>query len=363
MAATLIGFTEFALRSEPPENAALAPQWDALLALNGGAGFKDNVYLSHAAPQSSAFFSGEAELMALRLAPAGPQFNLFANVDVRQFLSPDADHTEVVAFSQAQLEQQFRDWLKGSLAMQYFFQDEVLDVSVTETNREASRVVGHRLTAQPGMRFELPCQLWVKVEPAVSRQFLASPLDDYWEAGGMLTLGRSLGRKSEISFGYGPAMLFYDDEPAWTTTGEAIPGSHRRRFQQEFRLNWRQTWDERRHWRTTLTLGAKLNDENGGGYFNYTRWLASGRLEYQAEPWRLSAGTRMAYYDYANQTVSASDTAKRQRTEVTVNVQVERRLHERLTLVTSYEYERTLSNNALETYTVNTVKSALRWEF
>jgi len=71
----------------------------------------------------------------------------------------------------------------------------------------------------------------------------------------------------------------------------------------------------------------------------------------------------MAYYDYANQTVSASDTAKRQRTEVTVNVQVERRLHERLTLVTSYEYERTLSNNALETYTVNTVKSALRWEF
>jgi hypothetical protein len=363
MAATLIGFTGFALRAEPPELAPLAPQWDALLTLSGGAGFKDNVFLSHVAPKGSAFVSGGAEVMAFRLAPTGPQFNFFGNVDAQRFLARDAQHTEVVAFEQAQLEQEFGERWKGSLALQYLYQDEILDISVSETNREAARVIGHRLTARPGARLNLPHQLWVAVEPGASRQFFQSPLDDYWEVNPTLTLGRNLGRKSEISLGYTPAWLVYDNTPTYTETGAAIPGSQRKRFQQEVRANWRQTWDEPQHWRTTLTLGTKLNEENGGGYFDYTRWLASGRIEYRAEPWRLSATGRLAYYDYANQTVSSTDPSKRRRTEVTFGGQVEWRLCKRLILATGYEYEQVLSDDSLETYTVNTVSGTLRWEF
>jgi hypothetical protein len=363
MAATLIGLTGFASRAEPPELAAPAPLWDGSFALSGGAGFKDNVFLSHAAPVSSAFVSGGAELMAFRLSPVGPQFSAFANLDVRQYLAQDADQTEVVAFSQAQLEHEFSDRFKGTLAGQYFFQDEVLDLSVSETNRQATAVVGNRLTARPGGRLNLPHQLWVGVEPVVSRQFLQSPLDNYWEPGAVLTLGKSLGASSELNLSYGVAWLFYDNEPALTATGAAIPGSLRQRFQQEVRLNWRQSWDEQRRWRTMLTLGPKLNDENGGGYFDYTRWLASGRIEYHAKPWLVSVSARLAYYGYANQTVSALDTAKVRRADVTVEARVERHLSKRLTLVASYEYEQTLSNDALETYAVNTVSGALRWEF
>jgi hypothetical protein len=61
--------------------------------------------------------------------------------------------------------------------------------------------------------------------------------------------------------------------------------------------------------------------------------------------------------------VSDTDPAKRKRTELSAGALIERELWRKLVFVLKYDYERTLSNDEWETYTVNTVSGSLRWEF
>jgi hypothetical protein len=333
-----------------------------MVTATAGMGFKDNVFLSNANPKSSPFASGSAELLVLRLAPAGPRVNFFANAE-GQFFFDGLSHKEYTAFSQISVEQDFNDTLTGAMAAHYFYQDQILDVSVSETNRQAIPVIGHSLSLEPRLRAQFPGQTWIEVSVPASRQIYNAPLDDYWDVGARLAAGRDYGRGSQLSISYSPHWQPYDRDPARTASGQTITNSHRASFQQDARLVWKHNWDERKHWRTTATLGARWNEENGGGYSDYVRWLASGRVRYVNAGWDISGDGRVAYYDYRNQTVSATDLSKRRRTEWSAAFNVERQLIERLALVLRYEYETIWSNDPLETYSVNTVSASLRLEF
>lgn len=361
MAATLIGFTGFAHGAEPTGSFPSLAFWDAVYSARAGAGYRDNVFLAHDDPERSAFVSAGGEIILLRVAALGPQFSFLAAGDVNRF--PAASHTESTAFSQAQLEQEFGASWKGSLAGEYFFQDQVVDVSVSETNREAVAAFGHTLTLRPGVRQDLPQRFWMALETPASRQLFDSPLDDYWEVGTRLTLGQSYGRDSHLALSYGTLWRFYDQEPARTATGEAIPNETRELFQQEVRLTWRHFWDEPKHWRTTFTLAGRITDDNGGGYFDYVRPLGSAEIQYRAKPWEITAETRVAFYDFDEQTVSATNLSKRRRTDWSAEIRAERQLGKYLRLIAGFEHEQTFSNDELETYSVNTVSGSLQWEF
>lgn len=363
MAATLVGFTGAVLRAQTPELLPLLPQWDSVFTLRAAAGYKDNPLLTAAEPHGSAFVSGGGEVMLLRISPAATQFSFFASADATRFLSgPDA-HNEYIAFSQAQWEHDFNEAWKGTLGAQYFFQDQVLDVSTTETNQQATPVRGHTLALRPGVRWNLSRQFWIALEAGGARQFFDEPLDDYWEAGPKLTLGRSYIRNSQITLSYEPLWRPYDDDPARTATGDAITNSHRLWFQHDTRLIWRHNWDEPKHWRTVAGVGVRITDENGEDFANYTRWAASAKVEYRGKPWEIALEGRLAYYDYSTQTVSLTDLSPRRRTEWIVGLRLERELSRHLKLALSYEHEEILSNDPLETYTVNTVSGTVSWEF
>jgi len=361
MAATLIGFTGFASGAEPSGSFPSLAFWDALYSARIGGGYKDNVFLAHDEVEQSPFLSAGGEIILLRVAAFGPQFSFLATGDVNRF--PAVSHTESTAFSQAQVEQEFGASLKGSLAAEYFFQDQVVDVSVSETNREAVPAFGHTLTVRPGLRQDLPQRFWMALEALASRQLFDSPLDDYWEVAPRLTLGQSYGRDSHLALSYGALWRFYDTEPARTASGQAITNETRELLQQEVRLTWRHFWDEPKHWRTTLTMAGRWNDDNGGGYFNYIRPLASAQVQYRAKPWEITAETRVALYDFEEQTVSATDLSKRKRTDWSAEIRMERQLGKFFRLITSFEHEQTFSNDELETYSVNTVSGSVQWEF
>ena len=368
MAATLIGFTGMVLRAQPPERFPLISLWDSVFTVRSGGGYKDNVFLSHAQPQASTFVSGGGDVMVLRVAPAGPQFNFFASADATHFLSTTPSHNEYTAFAQAQVEQNFSEALKASLAAEYFYQDQVLDVSfldaaASSTNGQTAAVRGHNFTIRPGTRWVLPQQFWLALETPGTRQYFELPLDDYWNAGFKLTVGRNHGHDSQLSLSYEPTWRFYDTETALTATGAPIPGTHRQRLQHNAQLLWRQYWDEPKHWRTLTRLGGRLAEENGGGFADYTQYAVSQQILYRAKPWELSAEGRIRRYDYRTQTVSATDLAKLRRTEWTATLRLERELTKHLKLITSYEHEETLSNDTSETYSVNTVGGSLQWEF
>ena len=370
MAATLIGFTGLGLRAQMPEALPLPAVWDAVHTVRGGGGYKDNVFLSHANPQGSAFVSGGADVMVLRLAPIGPQINLFASADVDHFLSLSPSHDEYTVFAQAQVEQSLSAAMKASLAAEYFYQDQFLDLTFldpagggTNASSHSAAVRGHTLTARPGLRLDLPGRFWLALEGVVTRQYFEQPLDDSWKAGGKFTAGHTYGHNSHVSISYEPAWRWFDTEAALTETGTPIPATRRERFQQEAILAWRHYWDEPKHWRTTTKLGGRTTSENGGGFADYTEFLGSAQILYRAKPWEVAAEGKVRNYDYRTQTVSATDPAKRRRTEWVIGFRLERDLSRHLRLVTSFEREETLSNDELETYTMNTVSGLLQWEF
>src|SRR5262249_44710054 len=156
-----------------------------------------------------------------------------------------------------------------SLAVEYLYQDQVLDVSTTETNRSAIPVLGHSFLARPGLRADLPHALWLGVEVPVNRRFLDAPLDDLWEFSVRGTLAWSYGNQSEINLISEPTDRRYDNDPALQADGTPLPQTRRAFQQNDVRLLWRHYWDKERHWRTTTKLGYRVNDDNGGGYFDY----------------------------------------------------------------------------------------------
>lgn len=361
MAATLIGFTGTAFGAEPPEPSPPLSMWDAMYLLRAGGGYKDNVFLAHSEPQPSAFVSAGADILVLRVAALGPQLSFFGSGDVNQFVA--LEHSEGTAFGQARLEQDFGDTWKGWLAGDYFYQDQIVDLSVSETNRQAVPAIGHTFSLRPGARKDLPGRRWLSIETPVTRQLFGAPLDDYWEASPKLTAGLGYGQDSHLALSYGALWRFYDRDPARTASGQAITNEVRQGFQQEARLTWRHHWDEQQRWRTTMTLSGRFNEENGEGFFDYVRPYASAQLLYRARSWEISAESRVALYDYSTQTVSATDLTRRRRTDWSVAIHLERRLGKYFRLLAGYEHEQTLSNDPLETYTVNTVNGSVQWEF
>ncbi len=364
MAATLIGFTSASARAQAPETLRLPALWDAVYTARAGGGFKDNVFLSHASSQAGGFVSAGADVMLLRAATTGPQLNFFASADVNHFFTRQS-YDEITAFAQAQAEQQFCGALKISLAAEYFFQDQFIDISALEATVTATNaaVRGHTLTARPGLRWDLPAGFWLAVEAPGTRQWFEQPLDDYWKTGGKFTAGYGYGRKSYVSVGYEPSWRWQDHDPALTATGTVITNTHRERFQLETVLQWRHFWDASSHWRTTAKFGHRQVTENGAGFADYTEWFLSGQIRYRTGPWEITADARGRRYDYDRQAVSASNPALRRREEWDASLRVERDLTPHLRAIASYERGEVWSNDERERYAVNTISGSLQWEF
>jgi len=370
MAATLIGFTGIAAQAQSPDSLLLLPLWDTVYTLRSGFGYKDNVFLSHTDAQGSTFVSGGGDVMILRVSPTGPQYNFFASGDANHYFSTSSSHNEYTAFAQAQVENEFTTSFKGSLAAEYFYQDQVLDVSFIDPSipngsvtTQSEPVRGHTITARPAVRLDLPQKLWLALESPLTFQYYQEPLDDYWTTGAKLTLGWAYGHNSRLTLSYEPGWRYYANDEALTETGAIIPGTQRKRFQQDALLTWRHYWDEAKHWRTTTKFGGRRAEENGGGFSDYTMYLASAQIQFRAARWEISGEARARWYDYDNQTVSPTDSTKLKRTDWILAGRIEREITTHVKFIIGFEREATTSNDPLESYTVNTASGSLQFEF
>ena len=370
MAATLIGFTGIDVRAQTPDELSLPSLWDTVCTLRSGFGYKDNVFLSHSRQQDAAFISGGGDVMVIRLAPVGPQYNFFASADASHFFSTSPSHNEYTVFAQAQVENDFGNSFTGTLAAEYFYQDQAVDASFLDDAAPVPALVmrsetvrGHTATLRPSVRWNLPGQFWLTLETPVTCQIFDEPLDDYWMAGAKLTLGRTYGHASRLSVSYEPTWRFYQHDEELTAIGTPIPGTERERFQQDAVFTWRHHWDAAKCWRTTLKLGGRITDENGAGYSNFTQGSAAAQVLYRRGGWEIFAEGRVRQYDYRTQTVSLADQSKLRRTEWLAAFGIERQLTKRLKFIANYEHEKISSNDDLESYSVNTVSGTLQFEF
>lgn len=363
LAAVLMGSVARASRAGEAGPKTLLPTWEPSATLKTGLGYKDNVGLSRTAPEASAFVHTAVEGMLLRLPVDGTQVLLYlAAEDTRFWESSRLDHED---FAMTQLEvRRFweNDW-QAALALEGMYFDQLIDFSITDTNFAALPARGLSLTIRPGVRRELSSAIWLSLETPVTRQLYKDSVDDYWEGGPKITVGRAYGRQSEVSLSYLFTQRGYNRAPGRDADGDTMTNSVRRVAHHEVQAAWKHFWDAKRHWRSSTRLGYRHGAETVSGYFDYERYELVHQWRFKTGRWEVSAEGRVAHYRFPVQTVSDTDPEKRRRTDLRATLRAERQINPHLRLHAQYEYERSDSNQLLDEYAVNTVSAGVSVEF
>ena len=337
--------------------------WDQSFSGRVGAGYNDNLLLSRDAREKSSFVFGGLDYTLFRLPLDGKQFTLFLSGDYTRY--PEGQQVDHEFFGLALARFKFDltpSWHPG-FDLQYFYQDQVIDASITETNSGPTLVQGHNISARPSVRRDLPGGFWLEGSAAITRQYYRAPLDDYWEGGPQLSVGRDYGFQSSASLTYHWLLRDYDTREDVTLKGAGVPGTSLQFRQHEIEASLRHNFDAERHWRSVTKLGVLWSEDNGSGYFNYTRCQISEQLRYVAKSWEIKAQVRFANYDFLQQSASATDSSTRQKEVFAASLRGEKKLFPKLKVFAEYAFERSLSNRTLDEYQVNKVSGGIDWEF
>lgn len=345
-----------------PDLPTLSP-WDAVFTLQSSAGYKDNVALSATRPSGSALVRNQAEAIVSRLPVDGLEFHAFLAGEDTRFLSSDVVDREQNLLAFAQLKKSWSEHWSSSLAGEYIYQNQVLDLSTSLATPTVLAVESHTYSARFAVRRKFAERWWWEVEPTLTRQDFNSPLDDYWEGGPKFSVGREYGHRSEAAVSYELNRRPYDHREQFSRAAAAIPGSELAFTQHRAQLTWKHHWDEQRHWRTTTKLGYESSYDNGPGYYDFRKWQVSQQARWAAAPWEVSLTGRFADYNYPRQPVTPGDARAIERADLNLNLHIERALAKRVKWFLDYDFERSLANQPATGYAVNLVHSGLNVEF
>lgn len=321
--------------------------WDTSVRITSGLGFRENVLRSRIATESSAFALNSADATFIRLAESGRLLTLFLlGEDTRYFDAPSINYEQLFSGSA-----QFTTPVGvrgefGSYA-NYLYQHQILDVSETEANLRRVLVNGHGITARPHWKQTLGDGWAAQLEGVVLRQFYEGELDDFWEGSGRLSVIRTFGHRSEFSAGYQLLHRNYDTRQQLDGSGLAIANTRLVYWQHEVSGQWRHHWDEAQQWRTTSKLGYLLNRDNGSGFFDYDRLLFNQQLRWRNAAWEIKTNARGGWYFYQWQRVGPE---LRERSYISLDLRVERRLGKLWLAYATAEHEWNLSNDPLDEY-------------
>ena len=192
---------------------------------------------------------------------------------------------------------------------------------------------------------------------------MRQPLDSYWQGGPGLKLGRTYGHGSEVSVGYQAAPIAYDTRQQADAAGVPVANTHLRFLEQTVEVAWQHIWDERRQWRSVTRLGYDLNQDNGSGYYDYSRYQIVEQLRFRPAKWEFSAQAGLSYYEFPNQPAVVAGAESRHQTLLQVTVHAERRLAEHWKVYAEYNYQRSLSNAAADEYDGNVTSAGIEFTF
>jgi hypothetical protein len=339
------------------------PIWTEIVDLRGLMGYKDNVLLSDTNAHGSPFWVSGADLVVFRLPINGWQFNFVASgTDTRYFSSPSVN-SEQTAVAAAKLTRLYGDGWSSGLGLNYAYENQVMDLTATETNlTPITKVLGNTFGGDWFARRDFQ-SYWAQLDLACTRQLLAAPLDNYWQLGPKLTLGRKYGQGSDLALSGQWNFLMYDTTPDLTAQGANIANTHERVHVASVELDWHHAWDASNHWHSIAVLGYQSDQDNGAGYFNFSYYSLSTKLEYREAAWKIGAMVRGGFYDYPVQPVSFTDSSKRQRLLVAAGLHAERKLSKHLKLFADYNYENSQSDVFVDHYQVNVAGIGLEWGF
>ena len=341
----------------------LPSPWVKIFDTHLWAGYKDNVLLASRNVEESPFIAGGFDVTLFRVPENGWEYLVLGSGEYIRYLKAEDVDQEATAILQAQVHKTFGKGWKLGLAGEYIYFNQVLDATTLPEERTSVQVEGHGLTVRPSLSKAIGTKYRVELEFPAARQMFVSLIDDYWEVGPKVTFGRALPNKSDLAISYQVVERLHDTREARDWTGVLEPGHGLKFLQQEIAGTWRWHFDAERRWRSTMRVSLQRNDDNGGGYYDYTRPQLSEQIRYQRPTWELRAEARVAYYHYDSQRIADVNSAVREKTYIRASLRGEKAITKSLKLFGQYEYERALSNLDFDAYNANTFAAGIDWEF
>jgi hypothetical protein len=319
--------------------------WDWSLQIRGGAGHKDNVLLSDFNKESTAFTFTEAEFFLYRAAIDSWEFNSFFSVeDRRLWQSPSVDR-EQVALASIEAKKKLWEISKVGLNLQYFYNYQVFDASVTEGLPFRILARMHRIAATPSWQVDLSGKRRVEATFGIARNLLEAPLDDAWEWGPRLLFGQKFGYGSDLTLASGWRKRAYDRRVASGTT------DHLSYDIWETEASLKHVWDEKKQWSSRFRAGAELNLDNGDGFYDYDKYRLGNELSFTSGGFEGILQVKFLYYEYPRQFAANGD--GRRRAEVIFGARLKQAVMKRLNLFVQAEHER---------YRATTVWGGIEWD-
>jgi hypothetical protein len=337
--------------------------WEATYSVRGLGGYKDNVLLSGVRPEGSGFAVLGADVFLMRLPIDGPEVSVLLSAEDRHYFEVAEANEEATVVANASVKQRLGEGWLASVQGQYFFMNQVFDASLTEVDVGVVVARGHGLSGRPGVSRSLGYGTWLDFEYPFTRQYFDTPLDNYWEGAARLALRHGFGVRSEVGVSYENGWRAYDTRERVTAEGVAEAGTRLGYEVQRAEASWRQHWDARKRWRTVLRLGLESNKDDGSGYFDYQRCYVSGQVRFQGWGWEAQVQASYGDYGYAVQTVGDGDNSLRSKGLYGFGARVARGLGHGFKGYAEYEFERSVSNRAIDEYQVSTVSGGIEWEF
>ncbi|MDH7503493.1 MAG: hypothetical protein QHJ82_12385 [Verrucomicrobiota bacterium] len=337
--------------------------WLLSATARAGAGYRDNVLLSAARPQSSAFGLADLEFFAYRLPIDGTEVTFFASGEHKQFTDVCETDKQQLLIASASIKRRLGNVGTAALSVQYFYMDQVFDASTTEFGVGVVVARGHSLSGKPRLDIDLGSRTRLEFEGIVGHQWFESPLDDYLETGPRIGLSHEFRDRSQIGLSYQLIHRDYATRTQVSTEGIPLAGTELTYEMHRAELAQRQNWNKRRTFRTTAKLGIEAVHDNGSGYFDYQRYFGDASVRYEPGSWAAKAQVNLSYYEYPIQTATVGDSVRRHKTLLTFTFAATKRLTKRINLFAEYEYEESAANTAFDEYDVNTVSAGLQAEF
>lgn len=348
------------LSAAPTTNLSPVSVWDVSARAEVGGGYRHNVLLTSVAPENSSFVSVAADASFIRLSETGSEFTLFFLGEDRQYSDAPSVNGERFASGTVQFTRPLGLLNKLGIELSSLYQNQVMDVSETETNLTRLLVSGVGISLKPKWTHTLGPGWEMRLETFGGPQLYAGEVDSYWEAGGKLTLARTYGHKSELSVNFQSLHWLYDDREQSNQQGETISGTSLAFWRPEVFGQWRHNWDTQRHWTTTTKIGWLWNQDNGSGYWNYDRLALSQKVRWRQGSWEIAVGARLGWYLYRVQTVGGE---RRERSYATLDLRVERRLGKHWFVYATGESDWNWSNQSLDQYSDWTAGAGVGIEF
>ncbi len=336
--------------------------WTRTYDLRGALGYKHNLLQSGIRSENSAFWRTSADFFLLRIPADGLQVTLLLTGDDTRYFSGESVTHEDTALANFEVRKELEDGWTPGFSAQYLYQDQVFDTSLTETNRLLLPSVGNLLVATPFFRKSLPNAFYVEIRTPIMRQFLKSPLDDYWQGGPRVIFGRSFSKQFQASLTLDHRFRWYDRNAALDEN--AFPLGKRLLEQQyESGLEATYLFGEKNCWKSVSRAAFLASRDNGGGYFDYDRYSGVETVSFKPKTWDLSATARLNYYDYLVQHVDFTDPRRRSVLDVDLTLRAQKHLSERWHVFGEFEHEWSISRVRFDDYQVNTILAGVELEF